>query len=106
MILTWLSVTACSQTTLNLQFLLYSYTNISIRYSEFIGNNEVLIAVSGLLTSIDHSRFINNTIKREGVLTIINNRMISVTQCEFVGNTAVKISLVWFDGVWIKLKCT
>ena len=76
-------------------------TNISIRYSEFIGNNEVLKAVSGLLTSIDDSRFINNTGK--GVLATSNNSMISVTQCEFVGNTAAEISLVLFDGVWINV---
>ena len=75
--------------------------NTSISHSEFVGNHGycTMYIHVGIITSIDHSTFINNTGPGQ-VLDAGNTNIISITHCEFVGNT-VTGSLVNIDGIVI-----
>ena len=79
-------------------------TNMSLSHSEFISNhNGYAMAVyisDGVITSIDHSKFINNTGSR--VLYAKNTNVISISLNEFIDNTAA-----WFcSGVHTLLYCS
>ena len=72
--------------------------NVSISHSEFVGNNGIITMFirGGMITSIDHCRFINNT----GSLYAQNMNVVSITNSEFVDNSATGLGwLIGLDGV-------
>ena len=72
--------------------------NVSISHSEFVGNNGIITVFirGGMITSIDHCRFINNT----GSLHAQNMNIVSITNSEFVDNSATGQNwLISLDGV-------
>ena len=72
--------------------------NVSISHSEFVGNNGIITVFirGGMITSIDHCRFINNT----GSLYAQNMNVVSITNSEFVDNSATGLGwLISLDGV-------
>ena len=71
---------------------------MSISHSEFVGNNGIITVFirGGMITSIDHCRFINNT----GSLHTQNMNVVSITNSEFVDNSATGLGwLIGLDGV-------
>ena len=71
-------------------------TNLSISHSNFFFN-EGGLTTNGGVTSIDHSKFINNI--ESWILYAPNMSMISVTHSEFVENTVTSSSMLYLDGV-------
>ena len=59
------------------------HTNTSISHSVFISNNEstLMYALNGMITSINHSKFINNT-----SILRARNTSVSISHSKFVGN--------------------
>ena len=77
------------------------YTDMRISYSEFVSNINRFITIyayGGTITTIDHTKFINNT--GTSFLWLNRTNMISITHSEFV-NSIVTDSLVYLDGVLI-----
>ena len=68
--------------------LVATYTNMSINHSEFVGNKGYSIAFvrSGTITSIDCSKFINNTGSR---VLHVENASLSISNSGFIGNEIV-----------------
>ena len=65
---------------------------MSISYNEFLGNdayNRYLLNFDGVLTSIDHSKFINNTAAGYSVLRVANTDMITLHLNEFINNNII-----------------
>ena len=64
------------------------YTNVSIRHSEFVSNNGCIMMYvrDGMITSIDHSKFINNT-----RILHAENTSVSISHNEFVFNSGLLI---------------
>ena len=77
------------------------HTNVSISYCEFVGNygDLTMYVCSGMITRIDHCKFINN----RQVLGGWSIKLISITHSEFEDNTATD-QLVNLDGVVITVK--
>ena len=75
-----------------------TYTNLTISHSTLTSNEvELIHAQNGMITSIDHSMFIENT--GSWILDASNMSMISVTHSEFVENTEISSSMLYLDGV-------
>ena len=76
-----------------------SHTEASISSNEFLGNDASyarrLLNFDGVLTSIDHSKFINNT----GSILRASHTEVSISYNEFLGNDAYGWCLLKFDGV-------
>ena len=69
--------------------LIASHTEVSISYNKFLGNNLCnlcLLNFNGVLTSIDHSKFINNTgsIPTMSVLCVANTDVTTLHLNEFI----------------------
>ena len=64
------------------------YTNVSIRHSKFISNNGCIMMYvrDGMITSIDYSKFINNT-----RVLHAENTSVSISRNEFVFNSGLLI---------------
>ena len=78
-----------------------TYTNLTISHSTFTNNGAASVETHyGVITSIDHSKFINNT--GSWILYATNTSTISVTHSEFADNTVTQ-SLLYLDGEMITL---
>ena len=64
------------------------YTNVSIRHSKFVSNSGCIMMYvrGGMITSIDHSKFINNT-----RVLHAENTSVSISRNEFVFNSGLLI---------------
>ena len=80
-------------------------TNVRISQSDFFGNENAKATVhvlSGMVASIDHSKFIDNSASgTSSILNASNISMVSITHSDFVDNSAYEV--LYLDSITITL---